>query len=82
MAIWIVKNKRKTDNPITAEAVCGFAMFPQCELKGDHFTWTLDLEFAGPKPALLEEAAPAVKYLQKLWFSVLIINKNRKMPQN
>jgi hypothetical protein len=62
MAIWIVKNKRKTDNPITAEAVCGFAMFPQCELKGDHFTWTLDLEFAGPKPALLEEAAPAVKY--------------------
>jgi hypothetical protein len=62
MAIWIVKNKRKTDNPITAEAVCGFAMFPQCELKGDHFTWTLDLEFAGPKPALLEEAVPAVKH--------------------
>jgi hypothetical protein len=60
MAIWIVKNKRKTDNPITAEAVCGFAMFPQCELKGDQFKWTLDLEFVGPKPALLEEAAPAV----------------------
>lgn len=63
MAIWMVKNKRKTDNPITAEAICGFAMFPQCELKGDQFTWTLDLEFAGPKPALLEEATPAVNNL-------------------
>jgi len=55
MAIWIVKAKKKTDNPITAEAVCGFALFPECPLQGDHYTWSLDLDFAGPKPPLLEE---------------------------
>ncbi|XP_059484529.1 sphingomyelin phosphodiesterase-like isoform X2 [Neocloeon triangulifer] len=68
MAIWMVNKKKGTDNPITAEAVCGFALFPQCPLEGPLYTWSLDFEFTGPKPELLEEHpipedAPTLKVL-------------------
>ncbi|CAB3360244.1 Hypothetical predicted protein [Cloeon dipterum] len=69
MLIWMVKKKKETDDPITAEGACGFALFPQCPLKGPQYTWALDFEFTGAKPELSEEPpvpedSPTLRVLQ------------------
>ncbi|KAF4522138.1 hypothetical protein B566_EDAN012600 [Ephemera danica] len=60
--IWIAVTKNETGMPLTPSDMCGFALYPDCNLRG--FEWTLDLDFMGPKPTPeVPQVPPDVAYV-------------------
>ncbi|KAF4521929.1 hypothetical protein B566_EDAN009456 [Ephemera danica] len=46
--LWIAETRNSTSNPLNSADMCGFMLYPDCNLRG--YEWTLDLDFLGPKP--------------------------------
>ncbi|KAF4525725.1 hypothetical protein B566_EDAN011903 [Ephemera danica] len=57
--LYIHAERSGTDNPLTTDDFCYFALYPECpEPRGTFYNWTLDLDFLDEKQTLLESQPP------------------------
>ncbi|KAF4518614.1 hypothetical protein B566_EDAN009863 [Ephemera danica] len=59
IVLWIIEVRNSTSSPLTPAQFCGFWLYPDCPLDEQLYTWTLDLDFVGPKPPPQTPLPPA-----------------------